>query len=93
MKKEKNDKDKIIANCLASGCTLKIYASVIPDRRTFMVKTLNKKHTCVWPSRNNTTTALWITKKMLPYLSADLNLSDDVIVIMLEEYRLHPNDM
>lgn len=84
-KGQKNGKDKVSAYCLSPNFKWKMYASLLPDGKTFMIKTLKHKHTCVRPLTNNAATAIWIAKKILPYISVNPNTSDEVIETMLQQ--------
>ena len=32
--------------CIVDGCYWRLYASVLPDKKIFIVKTINPKHNC-----------------------------------------------
>ncbi|XP_043721787.1 uncharacterized protein LOC122669165 [Telopea speciosissima] len=45
-KMKKNDTDRATAICRAEGCSWRIHASWMPSSGSFMIKKMNKSHTC-----------------------------------------------
>ena len=52
-KRVKNEPDRMIAHCLGQECIWRIHASITVDSRTFMIKILQRYHTCIKPIKNN----------------------------------------
>jgi hypothetical protein len=42
-----NKKNKVGAFCLGIGYTLRIYVSLLPSSKTFMIKSLEGRHNCI----------------------------------------------
>ena len=40
-------KNKVGSFCLGIGCTLRIYASLLPSSKAFMIKLLRGRHGCI----------------------------------------------
>ncbi|TXG61099.1 hypothetical protein EZV62_012462 [Acer yangbiense] len=63
LKRVKNDKERYTAFCAYEGCTWRIHASPVEDRRTFMIKTLQNRHSCQKLQKNHEATAVWVARR------------------------------
>ncbi|KAL0373872.1 UNVERIFIED_CONTAM: hypothetical protein Sradi_3302900 [Sesamum radiatum] len=52
----------------AEGCSWRVHASPLPDGETFMIKTLENKHTCVRADKIKEASASWMTNKLIDVL-------------------------
>ena len=79
--KKKNDKTRITVVCAGPDCKWRIHASVLPDKKTFMVKTMNSEHTCIRTDCTDNTNAstAWIADKLNQMLNVDPTMSYELM--------------
>jgi MuDR family transposase len=70
---EKSDPTRLTARCAKKDCSWRIHASVVDDDVTFMVKTLQPKHSCsgVNKSGNKHATKGWIAYRIISDLRSE----------------------
>ena len=71
----KNDKLRLTAICANPECKWRLHASVLPDKRTFMVKKPVQNHVCIRDPEKSIVTPKWIAKQMQEDLRAEPNMS------------------
>ncbi|KAF8393878.1 hypothetical protein HHK36_020076 [Tetracentron sinense] len=77
--RDKNEKARVTAHCLGEGCLWRIHASPLPDGVTYKIKTFQSEHTCVRATKNTNATSVWIAKKLVKRLRANLTMKIDGI--------------
>ncbi|GAV74753.1 hypothetical protein CFOL_v3_18233, partial [Cephalotus follicularis] len=76
---------------LDDSCKWRIHASLTPDNKTFMVKTLKYKHTCIRPAYVNKVSAKWIANKLGRKINVDPDMKYDLMENFLtSEYGVKP---
>lgn len=50
--------------CKQPACPWRAHASLLPDNKTFVLKTYNPKHICTRKRKNDGVTATWISVKL-----------------------------
>ncbi|KAF7823096.1 uncharacterized protein G2W53_021240 [Senna tora] len=75
----KNEKARVTAICASDGCPWRIHASSGLDGRAFMIKSYEPSHTCIRQSEKNNITSTWIVEKLKGSLSADPNMSYELM--------------
>lgn len=55
------------------------HASLLGDKKTFMVKTMNNVHICMRSTKNRNVTAKWIAGKLKDKLRVDENISYELM--------------
>ncbi|KAF7842517.1 uncharacterized protein G2W53_004815 [Senna tora] len=75
----KNEKARVTAICASDGCPWRIHASPGLDGRAFMIKSYEPSHTCIRQSEKNNITSTWIAEKLKGSLSADPNMSYELM--------------
>ncbi|KAL0411300.1 UNVERIFIED_CONTAM: hypothetical protein Slati_3719700 [Sesamum latifolium] len=68
IKRIKNKKSRVTVVCAAEGCSWRVHASPLPDGETFMIKTLEGKHTCVRADKIKEASASWMANKLIDVL-------------------------
>ena len=81
IRRKKNDGKRVTAICATAGCPWRVHASVIPDGRTFMIKTMASDHTCIraMGNKNANANSKWVAGKLMDALSADGDMSYDLM--------------
>uniref|UniRef100_A0A803QJI5 Transposase MuDR plant domain-containing protein n=1 Tax=Cannabis sativa TaxID=3483 RepID=A0A803QJI5_CANSA len=64
LRKVKHARSRVTSMFKAEGCTWRIHASLSPDGREFIIKTLNPQHKCQCVVKNRVVTSGWIAKKL-----------------------------
>ena len=66
---------------MCTKCKWRIHASVLPDKKTFMVKTMNSEHTCIRTDCTDNTNAstAWIADKLNQMLNVDPTMSYELM--------------
>lgn len=74
-----------MVECASEGCSWRLHASVLKDKRTFCIKTCREEHTCIRVDRNCMANAKWIARKIEKKLRDDRTLN--VKTLQLNIYR------
>ncbi|KAL5846145.1 hypothetical protein ACOSQ3_009669 [Xanthoceras sorbifolium] len=59
----KNEKDRYTAEYAYEGCGWRIHTSLIDDRRTFRIKTMENQHSCQKVHKNQEVNAVWVARR------------------------------
>ena len=67
--------------CQGENCNWRIHASVLPDDKTFMVKTLQPTHSCIRVdcTQNPYVNIEWVSQKINELLKFDPNMSYELM--------------
>ena len=79
--KKKNDQTRVTVECAGQNCKWRLHASVLPDEKTFMVKTLIPEHTCIRTdcNENSNASTAWVSDKLNEMLSVDPSMSYELM--------------
>jgi hypothetical protein len=70
----------------------RIYVSLVPYGKTFMLKTLKDDHSCIKLVTIKTINSTWITKKIILVISVDPNISNKTLDTILDDkFRIKPH--
>lgn len=74
---------------MSNGCLWKIHASLVPGSKNFMIKSLRDQHGCIRLENIKATNSTWITKILLSIISADPNISNkELDIILNNKFRI-----
>lgn len=70
----------------------RIYVSLVPYGKIFMLKTLKDDHSCIKLVTIKTINSTWITKKIILVISVDPNISNKTLDTILDDkFRIKPH--
>ncbi|KAL5776568.1 hypothetical protein ACOSP7_009494 [Xanthoceras sorbifolium] len=67
----KNEKDRYTAEYTYEGCGWRIHTSLIDDRRTFRIKTMENQHSCQKVHKNQEVNAVWVARRFRDLIDAN----------------------
>ncbi|KAI9165979.1 hypothetical protein LWI28_024035 [Acer negundo] len=68
LKRIKNDNERYMTECAYESCNLRIHASPIDEKTTFMIKTMQVRHNCQKVHKNQKATTVWVTRRFKPLI-------------------------
>ncbi len=82
----KVEKDRYTAVCREADCPWRIHASLLSDKVTWAIKTLDDNHTCLTLGIHNPmATPDWAARKILEHVRADEDIKGETIQTLLFE--------
>ncbi|KAK3212175.1 hypothetical protein Dsin_016881 [Dipteronia sinensis] len=87
LRRIKNERDRYTAECEYKGCGWRIHASLVDDRTTFMVKTLEPQHTCQKVHKNQEANAVCVAKRFKALIEANPDI--EVKLLHTEIHRIY----
>ena len=73
LRKIRNDRRRYTQKCANVECTWRIHASVLVNKRTWMIKRHSGKHICGRNEDNKSATSRWVASNLLSYYRANPN--------------------
>ncbi|KAK2648282.1 hypothetical protein Ddye_015771 [Dipteronia dyeriana] len=87
LKRIKNDKKRYTTECAFDGCSWRIHASPIDDKTTFMIKTMQVRHSCQKVHKNHEATSVWVARRFKPLIEENPDI--DVKFLDHEIHRIY----
>ncbi|KAK2663651.1 hypothetical protein Ddye_002225 [Dipteronia dyeriana] len=87
LKRIKNDKERYTTGCALDGCSWWIHASLVDDKTTFMIKTMQVRDNYQNVHKNREATTVWVARRFKPLIEENSNI--DVKFLGREIHRIN----